>query len=156
MSESCQSPAPVAKGAAGATSDVVRAGIYWQRDVYDMAQSEHLADLEGRSGDPGAFVEWLRRALEEHATLTPEARMLRVSQLPDFIPGRRFNNIVPLPADVLEQIHRAIVEDRETRGRAWSRSSFVRDAVLVAIEDGRRRRGGISRSDEPGRFRDVC
>lgn len=134
MSESSQPPA----GASG----MVRTGIYWQREVYDLARSAYVADLDATPAGPEFFVEWLRRALEEHVELTPAARADRVGDLPQVTPGGGFNQMYPLPAELLEQIREAVGADRRGLGRAASRSAFVREAVLVAVEAARRRRGG--------------
>lgn len=136
MTESPEAPAgPSAAG-------MVRTGVYWQREVHDLARSAYIADLDATPAGPEFFVDWLRQSLEEHASLDPQARADRAAQLPELTPGRGFNQMYPLPADLLEQVREAIVEDRKQLGRASSRSAFVREAVLVAVETARRRRGG--------------
>ncbi|MGY2872838.1 hypothetical protein ACVW00_000028 [Marmoricola sp. URHA0025 HA25] len=144
MSESSQTPTPAGSaGAAGGTeSGMVRTGIYWQRQVYDLARSAYVADLDATPAGPEFFVDWLRRALDEHAELTPKARADRASDLPEVTPGRGFNQMYPLPVELLEQVKEAILGDRREFGRVSSRSAFVREAVLVAAETARRRRGG--------------
>lgn len=122
--------------------EMVRTGIYWQREVYDLARSAYVADLDATPAGPEFFVEWLRKALEEHAELTPTGRADRSAELPQTTPGRGFNQMYPLPAELLDQVEEAIAEDRRELGRAASRSAFVREAVLVAVEAARRRRGG--------------
>ena len=134
MSESSQPPA--------GESRMVRTGIYWQREVHDLARSAYVADLDATPAGPEFFVEWLRQALEAHVELTPAARAARAGDLPQITPGGGFNQMYPLPAELLEQIEEAVVADRRELGRAASRSAFVREAVLVAVEAARRRRGG--------------
>lgn len=136
-SPSATEESPTAAGQPG----MVRTGIYWQRGVYDLARSAYVADLDATPAGPEYFVDWLRQALEQHAELPPETRADRASQLPEVTPGRGFNQMYPLPVELLEQVKEAIVEDRRQLGRAASRSAFVREAVLVAVEAARRRRG---------------
>jgi hypothetical protein len=138
-----ETPEPTELEAASAgESGMVRTGIYWQREVYDLARSAYVADLDATPAGPEFFVEWLRKALEEHAELTPSGRADRSGDLPPTTPGRGFNQMYPLPAELLDQVEEAIGEDRRELGRAASRSGFVREAVLVAVEAARRRRGG--------------
>ena len=128
--------------AAADAAAVVRTGVYWQREVYDLARSGYVADLDATPAGPEFFVEWLRQALEDHAELTPATRADRAGSLPETTPGRGFNQMYPLPAELLAQVEEAIADDRREVGRAASRSAFVREAVLVAVESARRRRGG--------------
>ncbi|WP_245993651.1 hypothetical protein [Nocardioides immobilis] len=122
--------------------EMIRTGIYWQREVYDLARSAYVADLDATPAGPAFFVDWLRCALDEHAARTPEARADRAANLPEVTAGCGFNQMYPLPAGLLEQVKEAITEDRKQLGRASSRSAFAREAVLVAVEAARRRRGG--------------
>lgn len=140
MSETAE-PAELEASSSG-EPEMVRTGIYWQRDVYDLARSAYVADLDATPAGPEFFVEWLRKALEEHAELTPSGRVARAAHLPQTSPGRGFNQMYPLPAELLDQVEEAIGEDRREHGRAASRSAFVRESVLVAVEAARRRRGG--------------
>jgi len=48
----------------------------------------------------------------------------------------------PLPSVLLDQVERAIVEDRKQLGRASARAVFAREAVLVVVAAARKRRGG--------------
>lgn len=121
---------------------MVRTGIYWYREVHDLARSAYVADLDADPAGPEFFVKWLRRALEEHSALTPEARDRRAADLPEVAGGRGFNQMYPLPSELLDQVDRAIVEDRKQLGKASSRSGFAREAVWVAAGEARRRRGG--------------
>ena len=137
MSESPET-APTESAGTG----MVRTGIYWQREVYDLGRSAYVADLDATPAGPEFFVDWLRQALEEHAALPPQARADRAAELPEVTPGRGFNQMYPLPTELLDKVKEAIIEDRRQLGRASSRSAFVREAVLVAVETARRRRGG--------------
>lgn len=122
--------------------ETVRTGIYWLREVHDLARSAYVADLDETPAGPEFFVDWLRRALQEHAALKPKARAKRAADLPDLVGGPGFNQMYPLSSELLEQVEQAIVEDRKKLGRVASRSAFAREAVLVAVEAARRRRGG--------------
>jgi hypothetical protein len=122
--------------------EMVRTGIYWHREVHDLARSAYVADLDATPAGPEFFVDWLRRALEKHAALTPKTRAKRAADLPELDGSRGFNQMYPLPSELLEKVEQAIVEDRKQLGIASSRSSFTREAVLVAADAARRRRGG--------------
>ena len=122
--------------------EMVRTGIYWHREVHDLARSAYVADLDATPAGPEFFVDWLRRALEEHAALTPDDRDDLGGALPELDAGRGFNQMYPLPSDLLDQVEQAIVEDRRQLGRVSSRSAFTREAVLVAADAARSRRGG--------------
>jgi hypothetical protein len=122
--------------------EMVRTGIYWHRDVHDLARSAYVADLDATPAGPEFFVEWLRHALEKHAALTPKARAKRAADLPELEGSRGFNQMYPLPSELLDQVEQAIVGDRKQLGRALSRSAFAREAVLVAVGAARKRRGG--------------
>lgn len=121
---------------------MVRTGIYWHREVYDLARSAYLADLDADPPGPEFFVEWLRRALDAHSALAPGARAERIADLGEVAAGRGFSQMYPLPQELLDQVAHAIVEDRQQLGKATSRSAFAREAVLVAVGQARRRRGG--------------
>lgn len=125
-----------------AGAEMVETGIYWRRGVHELARSAYVADLDADPPGPEFFVEWLRRALEEHAALTPQQRAERTADLPEVDAGRGFNQMYPLPAELLEKLEHAIVEDRRQLGKASSRSGFTREAVLVAVAAARDRRGG--------------
>jgi hypothetical protein len=132
-----ESPQPVP-----GSPEMVRTGIYWHREIHDLARSAYVAQLDAAPAGPEFFVDWLRRALEEHAALTPDARVERAGDLPGLDGGRGFNQMYPLPKDLLDQVELAIVEDRRQLGRVSSRSGFTREAVLVAVGAARSRRGG--------------
>jgi len=121
--------------------EMIETGIYWHRGVHDLARSAYVADLDAEPAGPEFFAEWLRRALEEHSALRPEERAARAADLPELAAGRGFNQMYPLPGDLLDQVEQAIVEDRKQLGKATSRSGFAREAVLVAVGEARRRRG---------------
>ena len=121
---------------------IVATGMYWHLEVHDLARSAYVADLDADPAGPEFFVEWLRRALEAHSALAPVVRAGLIADLGEVATGRGLNQMYPLPQELLDQVALAIVEDREQLGKATSRSAFAREAVLVAVGQARRRRGG--------------
>jgi hypothetical protein len=121
---------------------MVRTGVYWHHEVYDLARSAYAADLDATPAGPEYFVEWLRQAIEAHIARDPDARDALRAQLPDIATARGFNQMFPLPTELLDQVKTAIAADRRQLDRFVSRSAFIREAVVVAAEAARRRRGG--------------
>lgn len=123
----------------------VPVGIYWRPAVWDLARSAYVADLDLDPDSPGAFLGWLARALEQHADRTPAARAAAAGAAAETLGptvGRRsFNKAHPLPADTIERVEQAIVDDRRELGRVVSRSAFANEAVVVAAQDTRQRFG---------------
>ena len=125
------------------SESTMRVGVYWKRGVWDRARSAYVADLDGDPDSPGSFVGWLSHALEEHAARTPQQRAelapaeLSIAQAV----GKSFNKGHPLKPTVVEAVEDAIVTDRQELGRIVARSGFVKEAVIAAAEDARRRLG---------------
>lgn len=127
-------------GATGA--EVGKMSIYWRREVHELARSAYVADLDATPAGPEFFVDWMRRALEEHAELSPKARAKLADKLPEISDHRSFNQTYPMPADLIAQVEAAVAQDRRELGRVASRSAFALDAFLVAVAKARGRRGG--------------
>lgn len=125
-----------------ASAEARPTGIYWDPEVWDLARSAYLADLDDDPESPGSFIGWMQSALEQHVRLSPEARVARTAGLPEPSGGRGFNKQMRIRVDLMTRVEDAIVEDRRQLGRADSRSSFVRAAVLAAAVAARTRRGG--------------
>jgi len=120
----------------------VKAGFYCVKEVTDQARAAYLADLDATPAGPEFFVDWFRAALESYAARTPAERAELAAGLPQVESSRGYNTMYPLPAELLEQITGAIREDRQQAGRPSSRSSFAREALLVAVSEARQRHGG--------------
>ena len=116
-------------------------GIYWERAVWDRARSAYVADLDSDQDSPGSFIGWLNRALEQHAARTPQQRSELAELTIERAAGRSFNKGHPLKQDVVDAMEDAIVTDRQELGRVVARSGFVKEAVLAAAQDARRRLG---------------
>lgn len=116
--------------------------IYWRREVHELARSAYVADLDATPAGPEFFVDWMRRALEEHVDLTPKARSEIADKLPEISDRRSFNQTYPMPVDLIAQVEAAVAKDRRELGRVASRSAFALDAFRVAADKARARRGG--------------
>ena len=116
-------------------------GVYWDRAVLDRSRSAYVADLYGDPDSPGSFEGWLNRALEQHARRSPKqrAQLADITIEPD--PRRKVSKGYRLTKDVVAVMEVAIVADGQELGRLHSRSVFVREAVLAAADDARKRLG---------------
>ncbi|MDN5898475.1 MAG: hypothetical protein L0H74_00220 [Brachybacterium sp.] len=119
-------------------------GIYWKPPVWDLARAAYTADLIDDPECPVGLIGWLDRALAEHARRSPKdrARLVEAREWPaDNTHRKGFNQAHPLGAETLEAVEEAITADLEELSRPGSRSRFAQEAVLVAAEQARRRRG---------------
>lgn len=132
-----------AAGDGSVVEGVVPVGLYWDREVWVQARSAFVSDLDHGPGEQAeAFIDWLHAAIWAHAARTPAERaQVRVPPAPLRARGHSqgVSRMSPLQVQLVAALDQAIVDDRRHRGRLWSRSSFVQDAVLVAIEAARRR-----------------
>jgi hypothetical protein len=119
-------------------------GIYWHPAVWDLARSAYVADLDTDDDSPGSFVGWLDRALDRHARRTPAERaaLADTARRDDTSESRKpFNRAHHLGASTVQAAENAIITDRGDLGRMVSVSEFVREAVVAAAADARRRYG---------------
>ena len=123
------------------SESTVWVGVYWERAVWDRARSAYVADLDSHPDGPGAFIGWLSRALEEHVARTPQQRAQIAELFIEPAVGKSFSKGHPLKKGVVDAMEEAIVTDRQELGRMVARSGFVKEAVLAAGEDARRRLG---------------
>ena len=129
------------------SADKHRFGVYWQPAIWDLARSAYLSDLDTDPSSPDTFLEWLARALDAHARLTPADRVQLVNRVQESADspqaGGRSGTTKshPLPVDLLERVDQALVRDRTEQGRLVSRSAFVQEAVAAAAATARKRRG---------------
>lgn len=121
---------------------LVPTGTYWDSSTWDTARSAYVADLDSDPGSPGAFLEWLHRALHDHTARSPRARAEIADAQQDRPPPERgFSKTFPLRDSTVRAVEAAIIDDRVELGRLISRSGFLREAVLEAAAHARRRCG---------------
>lgn len=131
--------------------DVIPVGIYWDQQLWDLARSAYVADLDSDPASPDAFVGWLHQAIEKYAVRTPATRAQLLAELdaeagPEAgvgvgAGGRGISKTYPLKQRTIDALEQAIVDDRRDLGRMVSRSGFVQEAVRAAAAEARRRRG---------------
>lgn len=125
--------------------DTISTGAYWDPDLWELARAAYVADLDNDPNAPGAFIGWIHQAIELHAARGVAGRArLRTEALSTTVgPGRRgFNRHHPLRASTRSALEQAIVEDRRAVGVVLSRSAFLREAVVAAVDAARGRAGG--------------
>lgn len=123
--------------------DTISTGAYWDPDIWQLARAAYVADLDNDPNAPDAFIGWIHRAIEKHAARGVRGRARLRAELPAAGAGRRgFNRHHPLRASTRSALEQAIVEDRRSGGVVLSRSAFLREAVLAAIDASRGRAGG--------------
>lgn len=125
---------------------LVPTGTYWDPLTWEAARSAYVADLDSDPESPGSFLEWLHRALEDHAGRSPRAR----AEIADAEPApptggssgaKGFSKTFPLREGTVRAIEAAVINDRVQQGRVLSRSGFLREAVAAAVAQARSRRG---------------
>lgn len=135
----------------GSDQDVIPVGIYWDQQVWDLARSAYVADLDSDPASPDAFVGWLHQAIDRYAARTPAARAQLLAELEAALDAeagagvgagvRGISKTYPLKQHTIDALEQAIVDDRRDLGRMVSRSGFVQEAARAAAVEARRRRG---------------
>lgn len=116
-------------------------GIYWSSEAWALARAAFVAELD--EGGPPSLTEWIRLAVDRHATRTPAARRQLASRSDDSAPAARsrgFSKTHPLPAATLDAMDAAVRADR-AEGRVISQAEFVREAATAAAAATRERLG---------------
>ncbi|RHW23726.1 hypothetical protein D0Z08_28370 [Nocardioides immobilis] len=130
-----------------------RVGIYWRRDLWDLARSAYVADLDDDPSAPGAFLRWLHRAIERHAARTPAERAAFAETTASGTrSGGGLRTSHPLSTTTIGLIQDAIVGERRHSGRVISRSAFVQEAAVAAAALTRQRRGRRALPPPPARL----
>lgn len=129
-------------GAVG-TGRVAPIGLYWDREVWVQARSAFVSDLDHSPGEPAeTFIDWLHAAIRTRAALSPADRarvVVPATPVQEWGQSQGISRMSPLEVELVVAVDEAIVADRRHRNRLCSRSAFVQDAVLVAIEAARAR-----------------
>jgi len=133
--------------------ETISTGAYWDPDTWQLARAAYVADLDNDPDAPGAFIGWIHRAIEQHVArgVRGRERLRLEGELAPVGRGRGFNRHHPLRADTRAALELAIVEDRRGSGVLLSRSGFLREAVLAAI-DASRRLASAELAPIPGRL----
>ena len=123
---------------------VVPVGLYWDREVWVLARAAFVSDLDHSRGEPAeTFIDWLHAAIRAHAGMAPADRsevVVPPTPVRERGDSKGVSRMSPLAVQLVATVDQAIVEDRRQCGQLSSRSSFVQDGVLIAIEEARRRR----------------
>ncbi|MGL5858780.1 MAG: hypothetical protein ACRC35_10340 [Angustibacter sp.] len=125
------------------TSDgTIPTGAYWDPETWRLARAAYVADLDNDPNAPEGFIGWIHQAIEQHAARgVPGRARLRAEQPAAGSARRGFSRHHPLRAHTRTALEQAVLEDRRTSGVVLSRSAFLREAVLAAIDTSRRRTG---------------
>lgn len=116
-------------------------GVYWPRQVWELARSAYVSDLDTNPESPGVFARWLVAGIEQHLARTPAEREVIAARLDGQFRGRGTSRAHRVGADLIDAIEQAIITDRRELGRVASRSRFVLEAVTAAAETARNRLG---------------
>ena len=129
---------------AAPTGPLIRVGLYFQPETFNLARSAYMADLDtlGAAAED-SFARWIARSMMEFAGQSTSARQQIVAQLDPVVShGAGFTRSVFLPKAVLDARDVAIATDRRSGGHAWSRSGFSTDAIRHSIQQAAARNGG--------------
>lgn len=139
--------------------------VYWDRATWDVSRSAYMADLDDLPKSPDSWIGWFQYALKRHVRRSARSRAALEVSLPDRNPrGSQkelkdagepldgFTKTHVVPEELLDQVERAIVDDRVKAGRMISRSQFAREAVIAAIGETRSRRGRRGLPPAPDRL----
>jgi hypothetical protein len=119
----------------------VQMGVYWPREVWELARSAYVADLDCDPESPAVFARWLVAAIEEHLARTPAERAAISKRLDKHSRGRGTSRAHRVGDHLISAIEQAIITDRRELGRVVSRSRFVLEAATAAAAEARDRRG---------------
>lgn len=110
----------------------VQMGVYWPREVWELARSAYVADLDSDPERPAVFARWLVAAVDQHLARTPAARAAIGERLDEHTAGRGTSRAHRVGEEFIDAIEQAIITDRRELGRVVSRSRFVLESVTAA------------------------
>lgn len=137
-----QDGAPSAVRADGTVT--LKAGLNVPRVVLADSRRAYVADLDDLEDPPGTHAEWIERAMLAHAALELAERQRVAAELPalegDTTKTPRSYYFDPQAVD---RITDTLAAERRS-GQVWrSQAEFGVEAMRVAIEASRARRGGV-------------
>ena len=117
-------------------------GAWWDPQMWALARAAYVWDLDHHPQAPAGFNNWLHWVLQAHVDRGPQGRaQLGVAPREQIPATVGLNRHHPLAVELREALEREIVADRAA-GRLHSRSSWIHEAVAVAVDDARQRAGG--------------
>lgn len=123
--------------------ETVATGAWWDPVMWADARAAYMFDLDHHPQAPAGFNRWLQWVLQAHVDRGPQGRaqagVTARGQIPADVGLNRHH---PLRAELRAALEREIVADR-VEGRLHSRSTWIHEAVAVAVDDARHRAGGV-------------
>ncbi|QZN87089.1 hypothetical protein [Cellulomonas sp. C5510] len=124
------------------TETRVATGAWWDPEMWQRARAAYVFDLDHHPEAPAGFIGWLSWVLEAHAARGPQGRAaLAVPPRAVIAATAGLNRHHALRAETRAAMEEAIIDDRQA-GRLMSRSSWIHEAVVVAVQDAEMRAGG--------------
>ena len=133
------------------TETRVATGAWWDPQLWQRARAAYVYDLDHHPDAPAGFIQWLHWVLDAHVARGAQGRAaLGVPARAVITAGAGLTRNHPLREATRAAIERAIIDDRRA-GRLMSRSSWIHEAVVVAVDDAERRAGGVLTAVPEGR-----
>ena len=124
------------------TESRVATGAWWDPQMWARARAAYVFDLDHHPDAPAGFIQWLHWVLEAHVARGPQGRAALAVPPRAVIAAtaglNRHHSLRTLTRAAMEQ---AIIDDRQA-GRMMSRSSWIHEAIAVAVDDAEKRAGG--------------
>ncbi|CAN5271946.1 hypothetical protein BH11ACT1_BH11ACT1_14170 [soil metagenome] len=125
------------------TEPRVATGAWWDPQMWARARAAYVFDLDHHPDAPAGFIQWLHWVLEAHVARGPQRRAaLAVPPRAVIAATVGLNRHHSLRASTRAAMEQAIIDDRQA-GRMMSRSSWIHEAVAVAVQDAEKRAGGM-------------
>ena len=133
------------------TETRVATGAWWDPQLWQRARAAYVYDLDHHPDAPAGFIQWLHWVLDAHVARGAQGRgALGVPARAVIAADVGLNRNHPLRETTRSAMEQAIIDDRRV-GRLMSRSSWIHEAVVVAVDDAERRAGGVLASVPEGR-----
>ena len=127
------------------TESRVATGAWWDPQMWARARAAYVFDLDHHPDAPAGFIQWLHWVLETHVARGPQGRAaLAVPPRAVIVATAGLNRNHPLRASTRAAMEHASIVDRQA-GRMMSRSSWIHEAIAVAVEDAEKRACGTLR-----------
>ena len=124
------------------TETRVATGAWWDPQLWQRARAAYVYDLDHHPDAPAGFIQWLHWVLGAHISRGAQGRAaLAVPPRKVIAATEGLNRNHPLRETTRAAMEAAIIDDRQV-GRMMSRSSWIHEAVLMAVQDAEQRAGG--------------